>query len=114
VLMCYLFMWMVCAVLLFFLSSRRRHTSLRTVTGVQTCALPIATWVSLILGKLPDTTANDATRSSVGNSDASAIDNSASFSASSGDWNRNWELKSEASSEIVYRAGWETSHPVLF
>jgi len=25
----------------FFLSSRRRHTSLRTVTGVQTCALPI-------------------------------------------------------------------------
>src|ERR1051325_9660367 len=25
----------------FFFSSRRRHTRLRTVTGVQTCALPI-------------------------------------------------------------------------
>jgi len=28
-------------VLFFFFSSRRRHTRLRTVTGVQTCALPI-------------------------------------------------------------------------
>src|ERR1051325_12090987 len=27
--------------LVFFFSSRRRHTRLRTVTGVQTCALPI-------------------------------------------------------------------------
>src|ERR1051325_7673472 len=27
--------------LFFFFSSRRRHTRLRTVTGVQTCALPI-------------------------------------------------------------------------
>src|ERR1051325_1671827 len=26
----------------FFFSSRRRHTRLRTVTGVQTCALPIS------------------------------------------------------------------------
>src|ERR1051325_6829866 len=29
------------AIMFFFLSSRRRHTRLRTVTGVQTCALPI-------------------------------------------------------------------------
>src|ERR1051325_9750311 len=28
----------------FFFSSRRRHTRLRTVTGVQTCALPISAW----------------------------------------------------------------------
>ena len=28
-------------VVLFFFSSRRRHTRLLTVTGVQTCALPI-------------------------------------------------------------------------
>src|ERR1051325_8754912 len=27
-----------------FFSSRRRHTRLRTVTGVQTCALPILEW----------------------------------------------------------------------
>jgi hypothetical protein len=30
------------AVLPFFLSSRRRHTSVAGVTGVQTCALPIS------------------------------------------------------------------------
>src|SRR3546814_1326119 len=32
-------MW--CSYLIFFLSSRRRHTSGALVTGVQTCALPI-------------------------------------------------------------------------
>src|SRR3546814_19207453 len=31
----------MCFVLLFFLSSRRRHTRCALVTGVQTCALPI-------------------------------------------------------------------------
>ena len=31
----------VCCVMFFFFSSRRRHTRLLTVTGVQTCALPI-------------------------------------------------------------------------
>src|SRR3546814_8936634 len=31
-----------CMVLLFFFSSRRRHTRCALVTGVQTCALPIA------------------------------------------------------------------------
>src|SRR3546814_1986684 len=31
----------VCVVLLFFFSSRRRHTRCALVTGVQTCALPI-------------------------------------------------------------------------
>src|SRR3546814_1048263 len=30
-----------CSVLLFFFSSRRRHTRCALVTGVQTCALPI-------------------------------------------------------------------------
>src|ERR1051325_11920169 len=30
------------ALFVFFFSSRRRHTRLRTVTGVQTCALPIS------------------------------------------------------------------------
>src|ERR1051325_11860412 len=33
---------------LFFFSSRRRHTRLRTVTGVQTCALPI--WIQAAFG----------------------------------------------------------------
>src|SRR3546814_1774008 len=31
----------VCVIVVFFLSSRRRHTSCALVTGVQTCALPI-------------------------------------------------------------------------
>ena len=36
------FGWFVFVVLMFFFfSSRRRHTRLLTVTGVQTCALPI-------------------------------------------------------------------------
>src|SRR3546814_5180498 len=33
---------MLCVVLFFFLSSRRRHTRCALVTGVQTCALPIS------------------------------------------------------------------------
>ena len=33
--------------LLFFFSSRRRHTRLNWVTGVQTCALPICQFVGL-------------------------------------------------------------------
>ena len=31
----------------FFFSSRRRHTRLLTVTGVQTCALPISSFKSI-------------------------------------------------------------------
>src|SRR3546814_7326343 len=30
----------------FFFSSRRRHTRCALVTGVQTCALPISSWIS--------------------------------------------------------------------
>src|SRR3546814_1335475 len=46
-------------VLLFFFSSRRRHTRCALVTGVQTCALPISKafvslWVYLALFLLPD------------------------------------------------------------
>src|SRR3546814_20636523 len=33
-------------IIVFFFSSRRRHTRCALVTGVQTCALPIATWRS--------------------------------------------------------------------
>src|ERR1051325_11450779 len=33
----------------FFFSSRRRHTRLRTVNGVQTCALPISSPLSMLL-----------------------------------------------------------------
>src|SRR3546814_9294908 len=40
---CYLY----CFVLLFFFSSRRRHTRCALVTGVQTCALPIFVVVGL-------------------------------------------------------------------
>src|SRR3546814_8194489 len=32
---------MICAFVIFFFSSRRRHTRCALVTGVQTCALPI-------------------------------------------------------------------------
>src|SRR3546814_7706587 len=39
--MCYLYRC-VCSVLVFFFSSRRRHTRCALVTGVQTCALPIS------------------------------------------------------------------------
>jgi len=35
-------------VCVFFFSSRRRHTRLRTVTGVQTCALPISMTANLL------------------------------------------------------------------
>src|SRR3546814_4729964 len=37
-----LLMWCVLFCLLFFFSSRRRHTRCALVTGVQTCALPIS------------------------------------------------------------------------
>src|SRR3546814_4205377 len=33
---------MLCFIVLFFFSSRRRHTRCALVTGVQTCALPIS------------------------------------------------------------------------
>src|SRR5881628_3589712 len=36
---------MVCILLFFFFSSRRRHTRCQSVTGVQTCALPIYAWL---------------------------------------------------------------------
>src|SRR5213082_2005826 len=36
-------MFVVCFCFFFFFSSRRRHTRLCQVTGVQTCALPIST-----------------------------------------------------------------------
>src|SRR3546814_7448408 len=39
---CFLFCTVYC---LFFFSSRRRHTRCALVTGVQTCALPISTYV---------------------------------------------------------------------
>src|SRR3546814_2899943 len=40
---CYLcVMFIMCPCLLFFFSSRRRHTRCALVTGVQTCALPIS------------------------------------------------------------------------
>src|SRR3546814_10327989 len=42
----------MCSYLLFFFSSRRRHTRCALVTGVQTCALPI--WTCLrIAGSFP-------------------------------------------------------------
>jgi len=38
-----------CLLYFFFFASRRRHTSFRNVTGVQTCALPISdVFISLI------------------------------------------------------------------
>src|SRR3546814_8729263 len=36
------FNFSVCVIVLFFFSSRRRHTRCALVTGVQTCALPIS------------------------------------------------------------------------
>src|SRR3546814_1701458 len=37
----YISMYRLCQLLVFFFSSRRRHTRCALVTGVQTCALPI-------------------------------------------------------------------------
>src|SRR3546814_11672372 len=37
----------MCVVLVFFFSSRRRHTRCALVTGVQTCALPICSWSAI-------------------------------------------------------------------
>src|SRR3546814_1318223 len=53
----------VCYVLLFFFSSRRRHTRCALVTGVQTCALPISSYGAAITelkreGKLDRETAH--------------------------------------------------------
>src|SRR3546814_10926058 len=45
---------MICfSILMFFFSSRRRHTRCALVTGVQTCALPILAHVD-ILSALPE------------------------------------------------------------
>src|SRR3546814_1043605 len=38
----YVFLYIIGLMLLFFFSSRRRHTRCALVTGVQTCALPIS------------------------------------------------------------------------
>src|SRR3546814_10894141 len=44
----------MCASIVFFFSSRRRHTRCALVTGVQTCALPIyGPFVALNCGALP-------------------------------------------------------------
>src|SRR3546814_45868 len=40
-------------VLVFFFSSRRRHTRCALVTGVQTCALPIFLFWEALLGRVP-------------------------------------------------------------
>src|SRR3546814_8916087 len=40
----------VCLIMLFFFSSRRRHTRCALVTGVQTCALPISEKGRSIMG----------------------------------------------------------------
>src|SRR3546814_647 len=46
--------WLVlCVVVLFFFSSRRRHTRCALVTGVQTCALPILGLSRLLLLSTP-------------------------------------------------------------
>src|SRR3546814_6146730 len=39
---------MICALCIFFFSSRRRHTRCALVTGVQTCALPILQFAPLV------------------------------------------------------------------
>src|SRR3546814_17281643 len=48
---------MRCFVIVFFFSSRRRHTSCALVTGVQTCALPIshaAAWLAIAVARKRD------------------------------------------------------------
>src|SRR3546814_4866147 len=54
----------------FFFSSRRRHTRCALVTGVQTCALPIASGYGLTLGvhtRIDSVAAHVAARAQVGN-----------------------------------------------
>src|SRR3546814_5232590 len=49
--LCY-YISMFCILYFFFFSSRRRHTRCALVTGVQTCALPISDYVSLLKQQL--------------------------------------------------------------
>src|SRR3546814_9118054 len=44
--------YLVCMLLWFFFSSRRRHTICALVTGVQTCALPILAAARLPVGRV--------------------------------------------------------------
>src|SRR3546814_5495755 len=50
----------VCVGIVFFFSSRRRHTRCALVTGVQTCALPISKdeWQAMSLNYTSGTTGN--------------------------------------------------------
>src|SRR3546814_4109583 len=76
--MCWCASIFICGVLFFF-SSRRRHTSCALVTGVQTCALPIcqeeidlsgASTVSDMLGQLPQSAGFDNSETSTDPNDA--------------------------------------------
>src|SRR3546814_8851628 len=63
-----------CYVVLFFFSSRRRHTRCALVTGVQTCALPISR-----SSKIPCASSKNATSfRSPANSSASTVRNASS------------------------------------
>src|SRR3546814_9192713 len=64
-------MWSVycnipCVFLLFFFSSRRRHTRCALVTGVQTCALPISPLHSLRMAALSSTAASEGSDTPMG------------------------------------------------
>src|SRR3546814_10184819 len=61
---------MLC-ILLFFCSSRRRHTRCALVTGVQTCALPISIPISYAIKRL---TVNTSTESSSRNGAQTLLD----------------------------------------
>src|SRR3546814_2426152 len=61
-------------VLIFFFSSRRRHTRCALVTGVQTCALPISVHGSACdTGYRPSVAERDGIRDPVGGADARMV-----------------------------------------
>src|SRR3546814_768653 len=49
---CVISVLILCMVIYFFFSSRRRHTRCALVTGVQTCALPICVWPDCTLNSV--------------------------------------------------------------
>src|SRR3546814_5483643 len=63
VLLCLMFvfaLFYLCVGLLFFFSSRRRHTRCALVTGVQTCALPIFARIGISIFKVLDSVSEAA------------------------------------------------------
>src|SRR3546814_2166662 len=66
-------MFVLCCLVSFFFSSRRRHTRCALVTGVQTCALPVAVLIAPYLRKFGAYTVPDFLGSRYGGNFARSV-----------------------------------------